>query len=220
LPPVMQNTLLKYHDFYKKKHASRILDWHHSLGTATIIARFDKGEKELIVSLYQAVVLLLFSDWESVLSYLDIKARTGINESDLRRILQSLACGDRRVLKKSPAGKNVDDSDRFVANRDFTYPRTRVQIPNIAQEETPEEHKATTHYIDEERKHYVDAAIVRIMKSKKHLHQRNLITDTIKAVSAHFQPDVSLLKARIEDLLEREYLERDQDDRNIYHYLA
>src|ERR1700761_1939331 len=76
----MQNALVKYHDFYKKKHASRILDWHHSLGTATIIARFEKGEKELIVSLYQAVILLLFSDWQSVLSYLDIKARTGISE--------------------------------------------------------------------------------------------------------------------------------------------
>ena len=72
----------------------------------------------------------------SILSTLTPSSHLTLDESDLRRILQSLACGDRRVLKKSPVGKDVNDSDRFVANRDFTYPRTRVHVPNIAQEET------------------------------------------------------------------------------------
>ncbi len=43
----------------------------------------------------QTVVLMLFNDAER-LSYSDILAATGIEDRELRRILQSLACGKAR----------------------------------------------------------------------------------------------------------------------------
>lgn len=60
---------------YKGQHAGRKLDWDHSLGTATLKARFKGGDKELSVSLYQAVILMLFND-ASELSFMDIKEQT------------------------------------------------------------------------------------------------------------------------------------------------
>ena len=47
----------------------------------------------------QTVVLMLFNDAEK-LSFQDIKDSTGIEGKELRRILQSLACGKVRVLQK------------------------------------------------------------------------------------------------------------------------
>lgn len=49
----------------------------------------------------QAVVLMLFNDVDS-LSLTDIREASGIEDKELRRTLQSLACGKIRVLNKEP----------------------------------------------------------------------------------------------------------------------
>lgn len=52
-----------------------------------------------LYSLPQTVVLMLFNDAEK-LSFQDIKDATTIEDKELRRTLQSLACGKVRVLQK------------------------------------------------------------------------------------------------------------------------
>lgn len=53
----------------------------------------------LTYSLLQTVVLMLFNDAQK-LSFEDIRESTGIEDKELRRTLQSLACGKVRVLQK------------------------------------------------------------------------------------------------------------------------
>ena len=40
------------------------------------------------------------------------------DDAELQRTLQSLACGKRRVLKKRPAGRDVNKTDRFIFDAD------------------------------------------------------------------------------------------------------
>lgn len=49
----------------------------------------------------QAVVLMLFNDADEI-SLADINEASGIEDRELRRTLQSLACGKLRVLTKHP----------------------------------------------------------------------------------------------------------------------
>ena len=42
-----------FKEFYLSKHSGRRLVWHNSLGTCILKARFDRGTKELSVSLFQ-----------------------------------------------------------------------------------------------------------------------------------------------------------------------
>jgi len=49
----------------------------------------------------QTIVLALFND-APTLSFADIREATGIEDAELRRTLQSLACGKIRVLVKEP----------------------------------------------------------------------------------------------------------------------
>jgi cullin-4 len=56
--------------------------------------------KEFQLSLYQTLVLLIFNDKDDV-SYEDINDSTKIEESELKRTLQSLACGKVPILNKS-----------------------------------------------------------------------------------------------------------------------
>lgn len=49
----------------------------------------------------QAIVLMLFND-ATILKYTDIREASGIEDVELRRVLQSLALGKTRVLSKEP----------------------------------------------------------------------------------------------------------------------
>ena len=84
----------------------------------------------------------------------------------------------------------------------------------------PEESKRTQSSIEGDRKHYLDAAIVRIMKARKELPYEQLKAATIDAVKSHFVPEVSVIKQRIAGLVEQEYLTRDAEDMNVYTYVA
>ena len=70
-----------------------------------------------------------------------------------------------------------------------------------------------------DRSHAVDAAIVRIMKSRKKMSMNDLRVEVI-TIMQNFKPAESLIKKRIEFLIEREYLERDKDDHSMMIYKA
>lgn len=91
--------------------------------------------KELVVSLFQALVILLFNSYDE-LTFEYIKAATNVEDGELRRTLQSLACGKTRVLIKFPKGRDVEDSDKFKFNNDFTYKLFRIKINQIQMKET------------------------------------------------------------------------------------
>lgn len=61
----------------------------------------------------------------------------------------------------------------------------------------------------------MEAAIVRIMKTRKTLDNNNLVAEVTKQLSSRFRPTPQLIKKRIESLIEREYLERTEGDRYV-----
>jgi cullin-4 len=70
------------------------------------------------------------------LSWDEVKTRTAIEEQELNRTLQSLACGKTRVLNKNPKGKDVETSDKFSFNPDFRAKLFRIKINQIQMKET------------------------------------------------------------------------------------
>ncbi|KAL8129526.1 hypothetical protein V2J09_018681 [Rumex salicifolius] len=206
-----------FKEFYLSKYSGRRLMWQNSLGHCVLKAEFPKGRKELAVSLFQAVVLMLFNDADK-LSFQDVKDSTGIEDKELRRTLQSLACGKVRVLLKLPKGREVEDDDSFVFNDGFTAPLYRIKVNAIQMKETVEENTSTTERVFQDRQYQVDAAIVRIMKTRKVLSHTLLITELFQQLKFPIKP--ADLKKRIESLIDREYLERDKNNPQIYNYLA
>jgi cullin 1 len=65
-----------------------------------------------------------------------------------------------------------------------------------------------------------DAAIVRIMKSRKALAHTALIMEVVQQLQRMFQPDIKVIKRSIEGLIDREYLERDASNQQLYKYMA
>ena len=58
------------------------------------------------------------------------------------------------------------------------------------------------------------------MKAHKTFEHSLLVIETVKAVKAHFVPDVRMIKERIEQLIEQEYIRRDEEKENVYVYVA
>lgn len=80
-----------------------------------------------------------------------------MNDPDLKRTLQSLACAKYRVLNKEPRGRDVNDTDRFVFNEEFKCPLARFKIAMVANKvETQEELKETREKVEEERRLYTE----------------------------------------------------------------
>ncbi|XP_021785513.1 cullin-4A isoform X2 [Papio anubis] len=203
--------------FYLGKHSGRKLQWQTTLGHAVLKAEFKEGKKEFQVSLFQTLVLLMFNEGDGF-SFEEIKMATGIEDSELRRTLQSLACGKARVLIKSPKGKEVEDGDKFIFNGEFKHKLFRIKINQIQMKETVEEQVSTTERVFQDRQYQIDAAIVRIMKMRKTLGHNLLVSELYNQLKFPVKPGD--LKKRIESLIDRDYMERDKDNPNQYHYVA
>ena len=111
-----------------------------------------------------------------------------------------------------------------------------MKIQTVAAKgESEPERKETRSKVDEDRKHEIEAAIVRIMKARKSMQVRKiggfnvspfqqfkknrffqhnlLVTEVTEQLKSRFLPSPVIIKKRIEGLIEREYLARTPDDR-------
>jgi cullin 1 len=58
------------------------------------------------------------------------------------------------------------------------------------------------------------------MKSRRQLQHQQLVLEVVQQLGRMFRPDLKLVKRRIEDLIQREYIERDRDNPQLFRYLA
>ena len=84
----------------------------------------------------------------------------------------------QRIFLKDPKTKDIQATDRFIVNDSFASKLYRVKInPITAKTETDPERQETRNKVDDDRKHEIDAAIVRIMKTRKTMSHTQLIAE-------------------------------------------
>jgi cullin 3 len=223
LPPALAAARDAYRDFYLAHHSGRKLSWLTSMGTAEVRGVFAGGTKahDLIVSTHQMCVLLLFNDADA-LTFSEIAEATRVPRDELRRSLQSLSLvKGRNVLRKDPPTKRVEESDTFHFNDAFSSKLMRVKIGTVsAGKESEPAAEKTRARVDDDRKPQIEAAIVRVMKARRALDHNGVVQEVTKQLSARFIPDPTDIKKHLENLIEREFIERDRNDRRLFVYLA
>ncbi|KAJ3702032.1 hypothetical protein LUZ61_005737 [Rhynchospora tenuis] len=215
LPSEMVKCVEVFKEFYQTKTKHRKLTWIYSLGTCNINGKFDSKNIELIVTTYQAAALLLFNASER-LSYSEIMTQLNLTDDDVIRLLHSLSCAKYKILNKEPNTKTISPNDVFSFNSKFTDRMRRIKIPLPPVDEK----KKVVEDVDKDRRYAIDASIVRIMKSRKVLGHQQLVMECVEQLGRMFKPDFKAIKKRIEDLITRDYLERDKENPNVYRYLA
>lgn len=223
LPELAVYCTKQFENFYYNKHEGRLLTWQPFYGTAEIRATFGNGTRVVdlfSVSAYSMCILMLFNDHDC-LTYKQIQEQTRIQDDELIRHLQSLSLAKYRVLRKEPMEKEVKPEDKFYFNDDFKCRNRRIKMQVVtAQKENEAERNQTKCRIDADRRPVIDTVVVRIMKHRKVLEHNKLIVEVTKQLVSRFEPNPQEIKKRIESLVEREYLERQKDRRQVYQYVA
>lgn len=220
IPSEIKSAIDTFETHYKSKHSGRKLELKHALAHCQLKAKFPKGNKELVVSSFQAIVLLLFNGKpvDEHIDYNTLREATGLPPAELNRTLQSLACAKLRPLTKHPKSRDVSATDTFTLNPTFSDPKYRIKINTVQLKETPAENKETHERVAADRNYETQAAIVRILKARKRISHAELVAETIKATRNRGTLEVSGIKRNIDRLIEKEFLEREDD--GLYAYIA
>ncbi|GJQ13199.1 hypothetical protein GpartN1_g4990.t1 [Galdieria partita] len=231
LPEELSRCLSVFQEYYDSRTSQRKLRWVHSLGVGTLHCYgfpLTKGKSfELQVSTHQMCILLLFNDAER-LSFQSIRKSLNVGNSEqdvegLKKYLNSLCNSKYPILSKSTTAiheENAENEELYEINLKFAPLSRRIKIPLLMARINQEEKEATRTAVDEDRRHAIEAAIVRIMKSRRTIDHQRLIVEVSQQLMQLFNPDPKVIKARIEDLITREYIERDEQNSSLYKYVA
>ncbi|KAF9622228.1 hypothetical protein IFM89_030270, partial [Coptis chinensis] len=237
LPGEMVKCMEVFQNFINTDPKKRKLEWMHSLGTCNVIGTLGQNTFEPIVTTFQACLLLLFNTADR-LSYSDIKGELKLtDEIYLSKVLHSLSSGKYKILNKEPNTVTILPTDTFEINAQYTSKLQKIKIPC-----PPMHEKKNVVENDGSGKFAIDASIVRIMKSRRSLIFQQLsgrfevcisimllssstLTMTFLSSNTSYgtlemQPDTRTINIRIDYLIQRGYLVRDEEDRSLCKYLA
>ena len=219
IPRSLQFAVENFTDFYMSNHSGRILTWKFNFGSADLIGHYSDRNYEFSVSGYQMLVLLLFNDAEK-LSVSQIRSLTGIDsEYELKRNVLSLL--KTKILLKNTKEFDLTDTDLLVVNDKFKNRLHRLKVPVLSQKDQLEvEKKEVLPKVEDDRRHLIEATIVRVMKARKKMEHNELISETMKILVSIFQPTAVMIKQKVEGLIDKDYLMRDATDRRTYIYKA
>jgi len=224
-PGELNNLFDRLKNFYENKHAGRkfFVRWDKGSGEALVtFNRKAKTEKILLFkSTYQIMVMLMFNSknftGKPIWKYSEIQAKLGIPDEELKTALLPFIHPKLQVLQKKPGGKKIEPGHMFRLNGKFKHNAKRIPIPVFKVQAKKDQPKVPAE-IAQQRRHQMDAAIVRIMKARRTFSVVELLGEVIQQLQARFQPDPKQIKKRIEVLISQDYLERDEDDRNTLIY--
>jgi Cullin family/Cullin protein neddylation domain len=197
LPDEMMQGLERFNAFHEQTHKKmRKLTWQLGLGTVHVKATFDKSY-ELIMQPFTAAVLLPFNTEEEI-TFAALAECTKLPPEELDRSLIALALGKHKLLVKTPEGRTIGRDDVFRLNTKFSdrMRRVRITLPAV------DDRRKVTEDVDKDRKYAIEAAIVRVMKSRKALVHSGLVTEVVQQLQRSFAPDIKAIKRSIESLID------------------
>ncbi|UYV76581.1 CUL2 [Cordylochernes scorpioides] len=217
IPLELEKSVQHFEHFYNNSFSGRKLTWLHHLCNAEIKLGYLKKAYIVTMTTYQMATLLLFESADT-LAYRDLRDSTQLSEEQLTKQLQSLVDAKLLCLNSEILGPEATLS----LNKAYSNKRTKFKILAVIQKENtqPQEVEQTHTAVDEDRKLYLQAAIVRIMKARKVLRHNTLIQEVINQSKSRFVPSISMIKKCIESLIDKQYIERTPNSADEYSYVA
>ena len=209
IPANIYQLFKDYEEKYHEKYTGRKLKW--VLPYSLISLDFEVNEKyTIILPIPEASILMMFQDKNQELSIDHISGFTKYSKEEIINLCSKLVKINIIYIE------NNNTTIRF--NSSFKSKRKKICIPVTLNKQNVNE-KKSQEITDKERKHIIEALIVRIMKSRKKLDHNSLISE-IFSQKLLFEPSIKLIKNSLESLIDREYIERNDENINEYSYIS
>lgn len=220
LPRDLQMTLDVVLQEYSKKHSGRNLQWLWNHGKNEVKANLSrKGKPPFIftVSNVQLIILLAFND-QTTLSYSELSETVGVAQHVLDAHLHPFV--KFKLIDQTPPGpENMRKAQtKFTIVSEYKSKKLKVNFVSSIRNEQKQEEDETSREIEESRKNYLTASIVRIMKARKTMKHNDLVNEVLLQAQSRFKAKLIDFKRSIEYLLDKEYIARREGD--TFEYLA
>ena len=201
LPPLLAQAKVEFEQWYASNHQGRKLRWCDDLGSCAVQATYANDTLVLDVVPAQACFLTALDDGVC-LSREALSNKIGLDGASFDTVAASLI--EARLI--------------VCVDQMYEATRRRPLMGTVA----PPRHDAAAPLrakvadaVRKDRAYAVDAAVVRVMKARRTLPQKRLVADVLRAL-VHPASDGDVM-ARVESLVEREYLESSSP--GVFNYL-
>ncbi|GAB5589452.1 ubiquitin ligase (cullin) of SCF [Umbelopsis nana] len=220
IPEDVVKTYDRFQKFYQSKHSGRKLNWLFQLSKAELKASCFKASKTgytLQVSAYQMGILLQYNKDDSY-TFEELREITNLAPEAIIPALSILV--KAKILLLSNGTKVGDSGSKYALNTDFKSKKIKINLNMQMKTEQKVESDETHKTIEEDRKLLMQAAIVRIMKTRKAMKHVTLMDEVITQLQSRFKPRIPDIKKCIDILLEKEYIERVEGQKDMFSYVA
>lgn len=221
IPTELDLCVQRFNAFYSAHHSGRKLIWDYAQSSGDLTGNYQKRKYTFTVSTYQMAVLLQYNSFPER-TFEQLQENTQISQRDLELVVRTLMklkllLGDG---VPSEEAEEIPGTAVISLYEEFRHKKLRINANVPLRIETKREEESINRTIDNERRYEIEAAIVRVMKTRKTLKHNELLTEVVELLKRWFKPSFPAIKKRIEDLIDRKYLERSPDHKDVYIYLA
>ena len=220
IPSELTTLSNQFNEFYVNKYKGRNLTYLNHLSWTEINANINNKKYILICSGIQMAILMLFNKTKQyslpkIIELLEVSSQS-LKEKDIESVvLQEL----ENFIEENIL---LINNNNYTLNCSFQSNNYKIvlnkQKSKLNDNSDINKDKEICPMVLEDRKYKIDASIMKIIKNKKIVDFSSLHIDVSSYLKHFFIPDLSMMKARIENLIDRSLIIRDIENTELFKY--